>query len=253
MRPKNTLTFITVIVAGFCLAAGCGAVSGAKEAVVGPPDDAGLRRTIIIDPGYQPLDRILTLTEETVEDSAHSGHRIQVLLIDGGNASSARQVDLAEANGGDLRRQARNGPGRSEEAERNAQAVIQAIQAQLVDFSYTGSGADLFGAIGRATSGLPGADQVVLITGGGVHRTVELDVVRDYQQKSELLAAIPAIAAPDTDLIVLGAADFTGSTPAPTREFTDTVASLWQQACNTWDVKSCTLASDAGVFDALKR
>lgn len=252
MRLQNTLTVITAIAASFCLAVGCGAASVAKEAVTGPPDDAGLRRTIIIDPGYQPLDQILTLAEETVRDSAHSGHRIKILLVDGGNASSARQIDLAEANGGDLRRHARNGPGRSAEAERNAEAVFPEIRAELADFSYTGSGADLFGAIGRATSGLPPADQVVLITGGGVHRTDELDIVRDYQQASDLFAAIPAIRAPNTDLIVVGAADFTGSTPAPTREFTDAVASLWQQACNSWDINSCTLASDASVLDALE-
>lgn len=252
MTPPRTLIAATAFVTSIALAAGCGAVSGAKQAVVGPAEDPGLRRTIIVDPGYQPLNRTLAAADEVVADSARSGHRIRVIVVEGGNASSAREVDLAHVNNGDLRRHARNGPGREEEARRNSEAVALAVQTELAGFSYTGSGADLFGAITRAAHGMPAPDQVVLITGGGVHRTADLDMIRDFQQASRLVGVVPFVSAPDTDLVVLGAADFTGSEPTPTLEFTDAVAALWRQACTAWQLRSCTLAGDPEFLHTLE-
>ena len=228
------------------------AAGGVEDAFVGLPADPGLRRTVIIDPGYQPLNRILHTAKVVVEDSAGAGHRLSVRLVEGGNASSLRDVDLSPVNHGDLRRKARNGPGRREEAERNAEAATGAIRAELYDFSYTGSGSDLFGAIGRAAAVRPAPDQVVLVTGGGVHQTAGLDLVADYRRVADLAGAIPALAAPETDLVVIGVADFTGAETTPTIEFTDAVAGLWSAACSAWQFRECILAADAAVLETLE-
>ena len=242
------------------LCAGCAATrdvtskaAGEVEgAFSGLPEDLGLRRAVIIDPGYQPLNLVLDTATAVVEDSAGAGHRLSIHVVDGGNASSLRDVDLSAANDGDLRREARNGPGRREEAERNAHAVTDAIRAHLSDFAYTGSGADLFGAVGRAASGRPAPDQVVLITGGGVHQTAGLDLVADYRQVEDLADAIPRLTAPDTALVVIGVADFSGAETTPTIEFTDAVAEMWEAACLAWQLRECTLASDAAVLETLE-
>lgn len=228
------------------------AAGGVEEAFTGPPEDPGLRRTVIIDPGYQPLDRVLKTTEAVVEDSAGAGHRLSIRLVDGGNASSLRDVDLSSVNDGDLRREASNGPGRNEEAERNAEAVTGIVRAELADFAYTGSGADLFGAIDRTAAGRLAPDQIVLITGGGVHQTSELNLVADYQQVAELTHTIPVLTAPDTDLVVIGVADFTGTETTPTIEFTDAVTELWEAACVAWQFQECILATDAAVLMTLE-
>ena len=228
------------------------AAGGAEEAFVGLPEDPGLRRTVIIDPGYQPLHRVLKTAAAVVADSANAGHRLTIRLVDGGNASNLRDVDLSAVNDGDLRREARNGPGRSEEAERNAEAVTVALQAELSDFAYTGSGADLFGAIARAAVGGITPDQIVLITGGGVHQTEELNLVADYRQVADLFETIPGLTAPDTDLVVFGAADFSGAETTPTIEFTDAVSQLWEAACTSWKFRECVLATDTAVLGTLE-
>ena len=228
------------------------AAGGVEEAFTGLPEDPGLRRTVIIDPGYQPLHRVLRTAAAVVADSANAGHRLTVRLVDGGNASSLRDMDLSAVNDGDLRREARNGPGRSEEAERNAEAVTVALQAELSDFAYTGSGSDLFGAIHRAAVGGVTPDQIVLITGGGVHQTEELNMVADYRQIADLVETIPGLTAPDTDLVVLGAADFSGSETTPTIEFTDAVTQLWEAACTVWQFRECVLATDTAVLGTLE-
>lgn len=227
------------------------AAGGVEEAFSGLPEDPGLRRTVIIDPGYQPLNRVLKTAEAVIGDSADAGHRLSIHLVDGGNASSLRDVDLSSANDGDLRREARNGPGRREEAERNAEAVTDAVRAELADFSYTGSGADLFGAIDRVTASRIAPEQVVLITGGGVHQTAELNLVADYQQVAELAQAIPLLVAPGTELVVIGVADFTGAETTPTAEFTDAVDELWEAACEAWQFHECILATDVAVLATL--
>ena len=234
------------------LCASCAATKDFATGVVeGPAEDPGLRRTVIIDPGYQPLSRALESAEAVAEDSAGAGHRLSVSIVDSGNASRLRDVDLSSANGGDLRRQSRNGPSRTKEAEHNAQAVTAAIRGELDAFSYTGSGADLFGAIGRAATGRPAPDQVVLITGGGVHQTADLNLVADYGRVAHLVEAIPALVAPDTELVIVGVADFTGSETTPTIEFTDAVNHLWESACAAWQVKDCVLASDIDILETL--
>ena len=261
--PKRGLlpVLVSALVAAFALICmGCAtanevaskATGGVEEAFTGLPEDPGLQRTVIIDPGYQPLNRVLKTTAAVVVDSADAGHRLSIRLVDGGNASSLRDVDLSSVNDGDLRREARNGPGRREEAERNAEAVTDAVRAELSDFAYTGSGADLFGAIDRAAAGRVAPDQVVLITGGGVHQTAGLNVVADYQQVADLVDTIPGLAAPDTDLVVIGAADFTGAETTPTIEFTDAVTQLWEAACTTWQFRECILANDAAVLETLE-
>ena len=250
---------VILIAAISMLCAGCAttkeiaskAADGVEEAVGGPSEDPGLRRTVIIDPGYQPLSRALESAEAVADDSAGAGHRLAVRIVDSGNASSLRDVDLSSANGGDLRRQSRNGPGRREEAEHNARAVTAAIRDELDDFSYTGSGTDLFGAIERSASGRPAPDQVVLITGGGVHQTADLNLVADYDRVAQLVKAIPPLVAPDTELVIVGVADFTGSETTPTIEFTDAVTHLWESACATWQVRDCVLASGTDVLETL--
>ena len=263
-RSKCALVLIGAIaaVAAILLAcAGCAATTdvaskaagGVEEAFTGLPADPGLRRTVIIDPGYQPLNRVLKTATAVVEDSAGAGHRLSIRLVDGGNASSLREVDLSAVNDGDLRREASNGPGRREEAQHNAEAVTYAMRAELSDFAYTGSGADLFGAIGRAAASRVTPDQVVLITGGGVHQTAGLNLVADYQRVAELTDTLPVLAAPDTDLVVIGVADFTGAETTPTIAFTDAVVELWETACAAWQFRECILATDAAVLETLER
>lgn len=248
-RRRARVRAAAALLAALLAAAGCATV---KEAAVGLPPDEGIRRSLIIDPGYQPLSRSLEAAEAVAADSAHRGHRLSVRVVDGGNASSLRHVDLTAANGGDLRREARNRPGRDEEAERNTAAVAAAIRSGLDDFAYSGSGADLLGAVERVASSRPAPDQVVLITGGGVHQTAEANLVADYRRVDELAAAIPPLQALEVQLVIIGAGDFAGARTTPTAEFTDAVTRLWEAACEMWQVRRCVLASGTDVLETLE-
>ena len=239
------------------LAWGCGVVAVAQDSLVGPAADPDFHRTILVEPGYRSPDDIEALAEPVIADSAASGHRIAIRILAGGNASTARAVDLAVADDGDLRRRARNQFGRQEEAERNTRAVTAAIGAALAalaDANPTGpdTGSDLFGAIRRAATSPVTPDEVILITGGGVQRSAQLDLLEGYRHVPEMVRAIPEIRAPETDLIVLGVADFSGGETIPSIAFTDAVTQVWEAACGIWVLRSCTLATDAAVLDELE-
>lgn len=240
----------TVLLAGLiALLAGCGGngiTSAAKTFAVGPPDDEGLRRTIIVDPGYHSPSMVEKRVESVVADSAAAGHRIRIAIVGSGNSSAWTPVDLA--NDGDLRREARNSHGRSEEQSANVEAVMADVRTALARFSNDGTGADLFGALARAVADPVGAAQVVLITGGGVHQSSELDIIAGYGEVADLLPWIPAVVGTETDVFILGAADFSGVSEAPPIDFTDAVATLWQEACRQWELRSCQLADDADVL-----
>ena len=238
------------------LAASCAAadvLSDANTILGSPPEDPGHRVVMIVDPGYQPLDRVMSSTEEVVKESAARGHRIRIFLVDSGNAAAMREVDLSSVNGGDLRRKSKNTPGRNREAERNTEEIVALLRTAVSEFRYDGSGADLFGAIRRVAKD-PVA-RVVLVTGGGVHQSAGLDplAVSDYALIPGLVYDIPSIAAPHTDLVVLGVADFSGAERTPTIEFTDGIAQLWDAACAAaWQFRNCILADDVSVLEALE-
>ena len=239
------------------LAAGCGLADDARELVSGAPEDSDFQRTLVIDLGHAEEDDIMRRTAPVVEDSAKSGHRVKILIASGGNSGSFPTVDLSDVGGGDLRRRASNELGREEEATENAEAVMQAIRAEFgtlakADSPGAGSGIDLFGAIRRAATSPITPDQVVVITGGGVHRTAELDLLAGYGRVSDLFDDIPRVEAPETDVVVLGVGDFSGSGVVPSMAFTDAVVALWEAACATWRVRSCTLADDPAVLDDLE-
>ena len=223
-------------------------MSGAKNFAVGAPDDEGLRRTIIVDPGYHSPSMVENRVESVIADSAAAGNRIRVVIVGSGNSSAWTPVDLSAAKGGDLRRHAGNGHGRSEEQRINVDAVMAEVRTALASFSSDGSGADLFGAIQRAVSDPVGAPQVVLITGGGVHQSSDLDIIAGYTEVADLLPSIPAVVGPGTDVFILGAADFSGVPEAPSIHFTDAVATLWHEACRRWELRSCHLSDSATVL-----
>jgi len=233
------------------LLAGCSGseiASTAKGFAAGPPDDEGLRRTIIVDPGYHSPAMVDKRIESVVTDSAAAGHRIRIAIVGSGNSSAWTPVDLSAAKGGDLRREARNSHGRSVEQRANVETVMAEVRTALAESRNDGTGADLFGAIERAVSDPVGASQVVLITGGGVHQSSELDIISGYTDVEDLLPSIPEVIGANTDVFILGAADFSGVAEAPPIDFTDAVATLWQEACRQWDLRSCQLADDADVL-----
>ena len=257
MSRLIVLRVVALAVTVATLAWGCGVAAVAQDALVGPAEDPDFHRTILVEPGYRSPDDIEALAESVIADSAASGHRIAIRILAGGNASTARAVDLAVADDGDLRRRARNQFGRQEEAEHNTRAVTAAIGAALAalaDANPTGpdTGSDLFGAIRRAATSLVTPDEVILITGGGVQRSAQLDLLEGYRHVPELVRAIPEIRAPETDLIVLGVADFSGGETIPSIAFTDAVTQVWEAACGIWVLRSCTLATDAAVLDELE-
>jgi len=90
--------------------------------------------------------------------------------------------------------------------------------------------------------------QVVLITGGGVHQSSELDIIAGYDEVENMLSSIPMVVGADTDVFILGAADFSGVPEAPPIDFTEAVATLWQAACLQWELRSCHLADTTDVL-----
>ena len=243
--PAVSLASLLVLLIG---CSGSEIAAGAKSFAVGPAGDEGLRRTIIVDPGYHSLTMVEKRVESVIADSAAAGNRVRVVIVGSGNSSAWTPVDLSAVNDGDLRRHATNSHGRSEEARANVDAVMTEVRTALAAFSSDGTGADLFGAIRRAVSDPVAVPQVVLITGGGVHQSSDLDIIAGYTEVADLLPSIPAVVGPDTDVFILGAADFSGVPEAPPIDFTDAVATLWQEACHRWELRSCHIADSDDVL-----
>ena len=254
LRARSPILVALSLATLIALLAGCDAKSGAKSMVVGPSEDKGLGRTIVVDPGYQSLSMVEKRVESVIADSAAAGNRIRIVIVDSGNSSAWTPVDLSAANDGDLRRTASNSHGRSKEQRNNVDTVMAAVRSALASSSSDGTGADLFGAIRRAVKNSE-TRQVVLITGGGVHQSSDLDMIAAYHdmiaghtELADLLPSIPTVVGPDTEVFVLGAGDFSGVPEAPPIDFTEAVATLWQEACHRWELRSCHLADSAGAL-----
>lgn len=256
LAPRMAAATLAALLGLVSLACDAGGLASAakdtvKENTVGV-NDPGVRRTIIIDPGHRPVDQILDQVHAVAVDSASRGQRITVRLVGGGNADAWRAVDLSSAHGGDLRREAQNPTHLRKEANANAEAVTAAVAAALRGFAYDGSGADLFGAIRRAATDPVLPREVVMVTGGGVHQTAALDTVSGYGNLPRLLDAIPAIEAPETEVVIIGAGDFTGAATTPSGEFSAAVAELWDHACARWRLRTCALADNPDYLAALE-
>ena len=251
------LRFLFAAVCMVSFAPGCGVAADAGNSLLGRAEEPAAVISIIISLDGLPLAEIVDRTESVVARSAVSGDRISVSVLSGGNASTARAVDLSEVHDGDLQHRARNDFGRKQESERNTRAVMTAIGAEITALARAGpargdTGNDLFGAIRRAAMSPATPDRVTLITFGAVHRTAGLDLLKGYRDVPELVQAIPEVRAPGTDLIVLGVADFSGAETIPSIAFTDAVTELWEAACGVWVLRSCTLATDPAVLDELQ-
>lgn len=257
---SNPSLHIAVLAVLALLLSGCGAASsaasGVRQAAFGLDPDPGVRRTVVVEPGYWSKGDIRSELQRIVQQSADRGQILTMLFVDGGNASSAQRVDLSEVNGGDLRRHAESPTGRQTEADKNTAAVMSAVDRELQEFAYTGTGVDLFGAIERAI-GSPQSStrpsEVVVLTGGGVHQSATLDLVAGFNDVDRLVDNLPPLDASHVSLLVIGVNDFREAEEDPSTLFTETIQNVWDAGCAKWTLRSCDLASSASAIDELSQ
>lgn len=224
------------------VATSCAAVSDVAASATGSFTGERGDVVLIIDPGFVAADAVIAAAEPTIERAAEQGASLKVLLVSGGSASSMETIDLGtEANNGDFEPESKNGVNRQKEADRVRGAAMSAIATAVRNSSAGSTGADLIGAINRGIAMEASADpseprMVVLVTGGGVHRTESLDFANPALSTatvSERLSGISIDPPAGVDVRIVGAGAFPGVSPVPDPDFAQAVTAAWSQICSS--------------------
>ncbi len=238
---------LVAVAAVSALAMATSACSDPKTLITGPEGRG--RRVLVIDEGHVPPEQLIRMVEPVVAEAAADGATIRVLLVTGGSSAAATEVDLSAANGGDFTPKGKNPPAWRDEAANNAAAANDAISAALAASEPDGTGADLLGALADAARLAPrlpgkGDPEVIGITGGGVHRTVALDLLAvewESTTPEEVAAQAAVLEAPDVSLWVIGAGRFPGVQPPPSVSFAQGVRLFWVEVCERSATASCSV------------
>ncbi len=208
---------------------------------VGVYDDAGGRHVIVVHPGFAPTEHLLADVEVAVERAAADGATLDVLLLTDANAASAEQVVLP--NRGELAMVGGNDPARRTEQTENVRSVMEAITTSLSQATplTESTGADLFGAVVGAAATASSADNgrgvVTVVTGGGLHRTDDVDLLKAHEDAigaEQVAAELPIVATiGDIELDVRGAGLFPGLNPAPAKALTELITETWIHWCES--------------------
>ena len=240
---KTFLRFTASLLIPFVILAGCSgdtfrsAVDGISDKTreqVGIFDDPGGHHVIIVHPGLAETDAFLEEVQPAVERAAEAGAQLDVLIVNDANAAAAVAVPLPAA--GDLAMEAQNEPARVAERSENITAVMTAIALNLPPTATEAGPADVFGALVRGVS--MASDQspstVTVITGGGLHRTVAIDLLAAFDDGTppdELVQLLPKAAGPEVVVEIRGAGLFPGLSPAPALELTGLIHETWKLWC----------------------
>lgn len=202
------------------------------------------RRTVLVietGGGASPA-RLLADAEPVLEETARAGGTVQALLLGSGSAASMTKVPLS--NDGDFAPLGRNQGAWTKEAQDYADAAVREVDAALQRAAGNSpTGADLVGAVTRGVAvarEMPGNDdaprQVVLVTGGGVHRTARLDLVAENVTPSTapaLAARAGSIDPGEVTVTLMGVGRFDGVVPPVDPVFADGVRAFWERVCST--------------------
>jgi hypothetical protein len=215
-------------------------VASAACAPVGDGRDSQPRVVMIIHSGDAAAAQVRGDVDDVVAAAAHDGARLAVYVLDSGSAASMSQVALSdEANGGDFVLTGGNQRYRDQEARRYADVVMRELDP-VFDASSSPTGADVVGAV---TFGVAAVDRltgdgpatVSVITGGGVHRTVALDLVAadvTPENAARIAGQIEPLVLPAGIAVELhGVGRFEGAIPPVDPQFAQGVRMFWEALC----------------------
>jgi hypothetical protein len=225
--------FRGLAVAAGLLAAGCTDAEATHRSHV----------VLIIHRGEAGLEQVLRDTREAVSEAAGEGALLEVYLLDSGSAASMTRVELSEeVNGGDLVLTGANDVFREAEARRYTDLLMSELEPLIAQAQVSPTGADLFGAVPagvdavQRSSGQEGREgRVVLVTGGGVHRTAELDLVAaglTAETAAQITARIePLDLPPGVRVEIYGVGRFEGAVAPVDPGFAEGVGLVWKGWC----------------------
>jgi hypothetical protein len=233
MRPRLAEVFRhgLVVAVAVLLAAGCAETAGSVRTHV----------VLIIHRGEAGLEQVLRDTEEAVLAAASEGGRLDVYLLDSGSAASMRRIDLSErVNGGDFRLKGANDRFRMAEARRYTYLTMSELEPLIAQARTSPTGADLFGAVPAGVDAVgrtaAGEGRVVLVTGGGVHRTAALDLVAadvTPETAAQVAAQIPPLELPaGIGVEIYGVGRFEGAATPVLPRFAAGVTIVWETWCH---------------------
>lgn len=209
-RPVPALALTAVAVLG----TSCSTVSAA----LGQFDGDRRIVALVIDSGYATSAELMSAIEPTVEATASEGGNLRAFVVTSGSAGSTRELSFSdEAGGGDFAPDGANQHAWDEAAVRFTEAALDDIESELATSSGASpTGADLVGALNDAidlaeASASGRRAHAVLVTGGGVHRTADLDLVASrvsVDNAAELAQAAPLRLVDDVDVEIVGAGRF---------------------------------------------
>jgi hypothetical protein len=206
-----------------------------------PRSDSQSRVVLIVHRGDADVAQVRADARDVVSGAAQEGARIAVYALDSGSAASMSQIVLSdEANGGNFVLTGGNQRYRDREALRYADLVMSDLDPVFQPTKPSKTGADLIGAVAfgvAAVDRLPGDGPaaVSLVTGGGVHRTVDLDLVAvgvTPENAIQISRQSPPLDKP-TDIVVelRGVGRFEGATPPVEPQFAHGVRAFWEALC----------------------
>jgi hypothetical protein len=197
------------------------------------------RIVLVIDPGVAPPQLLRRDLDPVIAQAATDGARVQALVLNGGSAASMTNVGFsAAAGGGDFYPPGANPAAWRLTATNFANAALEDLAPALTpDPALAATGNDLAGAVQVAITAvqeMPGSGplQVVVITGGGVQRTAQLDLIAAHVSPSNAAALaekVPPITPDGVDVEMVGVGQFPGMPVDPV--FADGVAAWWHDVC----------------------
>ena len=254
MKPIRTLI---IAIALLMLTTGCSiATNAADTAAEEALKIAGIRspaaaRVILVEmnPDATSVGQIMKMVEPVVWHAAEEGAVIEVFIVSSGVAAAMTPVPLEAANNGVLRDNGKSEDAWKKEAAAYAPSVLNAIENAILEVEQDPTGTDLYGAVALAAKRvqqLEGTNrpEVILVTGGGIHRTSTFDMVNvDYAttDPADLIRTLEPIDAPSVSIQVLGAGNFANVSPAPDQVWVTGIASTWEEFCNSTNTHRCTL------------
>jgi hypothetical protein len=207
----------------------------------GSQPDSQPRVLLIIHSGDAAGEQVRGDVNDVVAAAAQDGARLAVYVLDSGSAASMSQVVLSdESNGGDFVLIGGNQRYRDQEARRYSDIVMQDLDP-VFDGPSSPTGADVVGAISfgiSAVERLPGDGPatVSLVTGGGVHRTVSLDLAAAEvtpESATRIAGQIEPIDVPAGIVVELrGVGRFEGAIPPVDPQFAQGVRVFWEAVCS---------------------
>ena len=207
-----------------------------------PRSDSQSRVVLIVHRGDSDVAQVQADAREVVSAAAQEGARIAVYALDTGSAASMSQIMLSdEANGGNFVLTGGNQRYRGREALHYADVVMRDLGPVLQPTTTPSkTGADLIGAVAfgiAAVDRLPGNGlaTVSVVTGGGVHRTVDLDLVAmgvTPENAVQIAHQMPPLDMPTGIVVELrGVGRFQGAIPPVEPRFAHGVRAFWEALC----------------------